>query len=45
MEGIVHRDANTLLALAHAERAAQLHDVTKLALGDQMLQLDRKSVV
>ena len=39
MEGVVNRHAHTLLALAHAEGAAQLHLVTKVILGDQALQL------
>jgi hypothetical protein len=39
IEGVVHRYANTLLALAHAEGAAKLHLVTELVFGNQILKL------
>ena len=39
MEHLVHGDANTLLALSHAEGTAQLYLVTEVMLGDEALKL------
>ena len=39
MERIVHRHANTLLALTHAEGAAKLDAILQLVLCDQSLKL------
>ena len=39
MEGVVHGHTHALLALAHAEGAAQFHFLTKLMLGDKALKL------
>jgi hypothetical protein len=39
MEGVVHGNAHTLLALAHAEGAAQLYLLTEVMLGNEALEL------
>ena len=39
MEGVIDGHANALLALAHAEGAAQLNLVSKVVFGDQILEL------
>jgi hypothetical protein len=39
MEGVIDRYADALLALAHAEGAAQLNLVSKVIFGDQILEL------
>jgi hypothetical protein len=39
MERIVHRNANALLALAHAEGASKLYLVAELVFCDQILEL------
>ena len=39
MEGVVDRYANALLALAHAEGAAQLYLFAQIVLRDQTLEL------
>jgi hypothetical protein len=39
MEGIIHGDAYALLALTHAEGAAQLYLIADLVLGNEILQL------
>ena len=39
MEGVVHRNAHALLALTHAEGAAELNLITEIVLRNQILQL------
>ena len=39
MEGVIDGYADALLALAHAEGAAQLNLVSKVVFGDQILEL------